>query len=98
MATAKKAKIETIAITVTELHYDRAVKRLKTSNYYVLTQCLVAQAVKSAFPGRHVSVGFDDAEVGKGRSLRKFDLNKKASALITKFDDDQLDPKKHLPA
>ena len=93
-----KRKPETIEITVTKTHYDRAVKASKLNSYFVLTQCLIAQAVKSAFPGKAVSVGFDDAEVGRGSRIRKFDLSKKASSLIQKFDDGNLDPKKHLPA
>jgi hypothetical protein len=97
MAT-KKTKLETVAVTVNETHYDNAMKALAKNSYSVLTQCLVAQAVKAAFPGKTVTVGFDDAEVGTGKGKRKFDMNKKASSLVTKFDNSELDPKKHLPA
>jgi len=95
MATAKKApKLETVKVVVSKAIYDRATKKLKSNSYYVLRDCLIAQAVRSAFPGKTISVGGEDAEVGKGNSQRKFAIDKKGQYLMDKFDNGKVERKK----
>src|SRR5271155_5640452 len=95
MVTAKKApKLETVTVAVSKAHFDRATKKLTSNSYYVLRDCLIAQAVRSAFPGKTISVGSDDAEVGKGNSQRKFAIDKKGQSLVDKFDNGKVERKK----
>ena len=105
MATANKtsklkvgaeAPLEIVTVTVSKTHYDRATKAEKSGNYYVLTQCLLAQAFKTAFPGKAISVGSDDVEVGKGAKQRSYTIDKKGQRLINQFDNDNVD-RKELP-
>jgi hypothetical protein len=91
-----EAPLEIVTVTVSKKHYDTATKKMKSNSAYILRDCLIAQAVRSAFPGKTVSVGSDDAEVGKGKSMRKYDIDKKGQRLIRQFDDGELD-RKTLP-
>ena len=91
-----EAPLEVVTVTVSKAHYDRATKKMQSNSAYILRDCLIAQAVRSAFPGKTISVGSDDAEVGKGKTQHKYSIDKKGQALIRKFDDHELD-RKTLP-
>jgi hypothetical protein len=65
-------------LKITEEHFDKAVKQTR----YFTSNCLIAQAFKTAFPGKRVDVNYHFAEVGK----RTFDIPKSLSNLIARFD------------
>jgi hypothetical protein len=95
-----EAPLEIITVTVSKASYDRAAKALRSNSYYVLTQCLVAQAVKPLFKGKLISVGSEDVEIHhrsselKSTCERKFTIDKKGQRLIENFDNDKVDRKK----
>jgi len=67
-------------LKVTKEHFDKAVKH----SALFVNNCLIAQAFKSAFPGRRVEVNYHYANVG-GKA-HTFDLPKSLTRLIARFD------------
>lgn len=77
--------MKTVTIEVTKKHLD--VAQAAASNLAASTQnCLLAQAFKTAFPRKHISVGYVEATVGRGTKEQKYDLPRKAQNLIARFD------------
>lgn len=70
-----------VEITVTKKNLDVAYAAAKAGKD-LTTTCLLAQAIKQAFPKKRVSVSSDYAEVGK----KYFDLPRRAQKLIDRFD------------
>jgi hypothetical protein len=76
-----KNKGTAVEITVTKKNFDAA--SASAAKFQSLTTtCLLAQAIKQAFPKKRVSVSSDYASVGK----LVFDLPAKAQKLIIRFD------------
>jgi len=65
-------------LEITKGHFDKAAKQTR----YHTSNCLVAQAMKAAFPGKRVDVNYHFASAGK----RTFALPKSLSRLIARFD------------
>lgn len=75
--------MNTVTIEVKKKHLDTAAKagdKASTLN------CLLAQAIREAFPKKYVQVGYTTAQVGNGSRRKSFDLPKKAQRLIDRFD------------
>ena len=70
-----------VTIEVTKKHFDLANAAL-TKGRSVLSTCLLAQAIKAAFPKKTVNVFLSTATVGK----QEFTLPTKAQKLISRFD------------
>ncbi len=74
-------KSNTVTIEVKKKHFDLAIAA--QVKYKDLTStCLIAQALKEAFPKKKVSVSSNYATVG----TRTFDLPTRVQNLITRFD------------
>jgi|SRR5271166_2630640 len=73
-------KSNTVEITVTKKNFDAASAAAK--HQQLTTTCLLAQAIKEAFPKKRVSVSSTYAEVGK----KIFNLPVRAQKLIERFD------------
>lgn len=72
-------------IKVTKAHFDKAIAiSQKNSPHISATNvCLLAQAIKSAFPRKKVDVNYYNASVGN----KTYVLDAKGRRLIKRFDD-----------
>jgi hypothetical protein len=77
--------MENVTIEVTKKHFDTA-QALASKGRGSTENCLMAQAFKTAFPRKHVEVGYVEAKIGGGTNFRLFDLPRKAQNLIGRFD------------
>jgi hypothetical protein len=71
-----------ITVKVTKGHLDAAIKAQRGANYWLIETCLVAQAVRAAFPRKRVQVLSDEAHVGK----IVYSVDRKGQRLINRFD------------
>lgn len=81
-------KPKPIAVRVNKKHFDAAVEAASQGDVFISKTCIVAQAVKSLFPNKSVSVGgfsvgFSVAVGGTGKS---YDLSEAGQKLIFDFD------------
>jgi len=79
--------VDKVTVTVTKKHFDVARKIcLKDPlTWHISKACLIAQAVRVAFPRRAVCVGYNFVIIGRNDEMR-FALPKKIIALINRFD------------
>ena len=80
------AKEKAIEVSVTKQHFAAAVKAETTGSKSIIETCLLAQAVRSAFPRKHVEVGNFSISVGSGNTKVEYNLDAKGSKLIERFD------------
>ena len=80
-----------VSIEVTKAIFDKAAKKMNGTESYVAEDCLVAKAVRLAFPRKKIHVSYDDVEVSSlesslSFSMRTFVLSANAKRLIHRFD------------
>lgn len=66
-------------ITVNKKHFDAA---LAAGAKDIASTCLLAQAVREAFPGKKLAVTYGLVKVGR----KRFEMPKKATTLMGRFD------------
>lgn len=86
-----KTKTNVVSVEVTKAIFDKAAKKMNSSESYVAEDCLVAQAVRPSFPRRKIHVSYEEVEVSTYESalnfsMRTFSLSKNAQRLIHRFD------------
>ena len=77
-------KNKAIEVTITKKHFDAAVKAEAASRKSIIETCLLAQAIKAAFPRKHVEVGNFSVTIGKEKA--DYNLDTKGVKLIERFD------------
>lgn len=71
----------TVEITIKKTHFDAAVAAVSKGKL-LTSSCLLAQAIKGAYPKKKVHVYSTSAQIGN----KTFDLSTKAVRLIERFD------------
>lgn len=71
----------TVEITIKKTHFDAAVAAV-SKQFALTSSCLLAQAIKGAYPKKKVHVYSTSAHIGN----KTFDLSTKAVRLIERFD------------
>lgn len=77
--------MNTIAVKVNKSHFDASARAIANGKL-TSERCLVAQAIRSLYPRRSVSVGNVNVTVGSGARRKDFTLSEKAQKLVLAFD------------
>lgn len=92
-------KSNVVEVKVTKQHFAAAVKAETVfTGKSLIETCLLAQAVKSAFPRKQVDVGNFSISVGSGSTKKEYKLDDKGMKLIVRFDNGSAKTRKTLLA